>query len=497
MCALPESTIKNESVTAKATRSVKWSALTEIVSRTASPITFVIIARLLTPADFGVLATGMIVISFAQVFWDAGLSKALIQTQEVPEEAAHVVFWTNIFLSIPIYLLLFVSAPAIALFFNSVASGPVLRVLGLQIVIASLSSVQQALFVRELNFQHLFWIKLSTAFVPGLCSIPLAFFGFGVWALVAGSLAGQIINCWLLWWKSTWRPKFIYNKEMVRKLSAFGFWVFAESVGGWLMMWGDNVIIGKFLGINDLGVYRTGWMLVIILFGLILSPFLAVLYPVFSRLQDDREGLAAAFHRANRIIIAITLPMGIGLLTVGQDVASVLFGAKWHGLGFALSIIGFSYSMSWLVSLNQELYRGMGRPDVNSKLLAIFIPYYLSVYYITAPYGLEIFLYARVALCISTIPFQAYYCRRLLGVSYFYLLQQGKTIIPAVAIMAVFVLSTKGVLAISYYIIPQSLRLVVLIAVGTCSYLSVLWMTDRAFVINTYKLINKAILNRG
>ena len=127
----------HKEVTQKAVHSFKWSILTEIVSRTALPIIFVILARLLTPDDFGVVATAMIAISFAQIFWDAGLSKALIQSEETPEDAAHVVFWTNIFLGVLIYFTLFISAPAIALFFNSPSSSPVLRVLGLQIVIAS------------------------------------------------------------------------------------------------------------------------------------------------------------------------------------------------------------------------------------------------------------------------------------------------------------------------------------------------------------------------
>ena len=175
----------------------------------------------------------MIAISFSQLFWDAGLSKALVQTKQAPEEAANVVFWTNFVLGILIYVVLFVTAPAIALFFRSPASGPVLRVLGFQIVIASLSSVQQALFVRDLDFRGLFWIKLLTAFVPGLFSVPLALFGYGVWALVGGSLAGQTLNLWLLWQRSPWRPKATFDMTLVRTLFRFGFWVLLESLGAW------------------------------------------------------------------------------------------------------------------------------------------------------------------------------------------------------------------------------------------------------------------------
>ena len=196
----------NQNITTKAVGSLKWSALTEIAARTAQPIIFVVLARLLAPTDFGVLATAMIVISFVQMFWDAGLSKALIQTKEVPENAAHVVFWTNLTLGIIIYTLLFAAAPYIAFFFKSPVTEPVLRVLGIQIIIASLASVQQALFVRDLDFRGLFWIKLLTVFIPALFSIPLALLGYGIWSLVTGTLAGQFFNLLLLWMRSPWRP---------------------------------------------------------------------------------------------------------------------------------------------------------------------------------------------------------------------------------------------------------------------------------------------------
>jgi len=219
-----------EIVKERAVRSVKWSAFTEAVSRVASPVVTVILARLLVPQEFGIVASAMIVIAFAQMFWDAGLSKALIQTEYAPSEAGNVVFWTNTSLGLVLYPLLFFAAPWIADFFNSPASAPVLRVLGLQIVIASLSSVQYALFVRDLDFRRLFWIKLATALVPGLVSIPMAVGGFGVWALVTGSLIGQIMNLLLLWFSSTWRPRFQYDHELARKMVRFGFWVMMESL---------------------------------------------------------------------------------------------------------------------------------------------------------------------------------------------------------------------------------------------------------------------------
>ena len=486
--------MKNESITTKATQSLKWSALMEIVSRTAQPVIFVILARLLTPNDFGVVATAMIAISFSQMFWDAGLSKALIQTREAPEEAAHVVFWTNVVLGLAIYLLLFFMAPAIALFFKSPESGPVLRVLGIQIIIASFTSVQQALFIRDLNFRGLFWIKLFTAFIPGFISIPLALFDYGVWALVAGTLVGQVVNFYLLWQKSIWRPKFQYNANKVRSMFGFGFWVLLESFGAWLITWGDNLIVGHFLGIHDLGVYRTGWMLVTIIFGLILNPFLPVLYPAFSRLQDDLPTFKNAFHKVTSVVIALALPMGIGLLLVGPEVAAILFGEKWQGLGFVVSILGLMLGISWLVGINAEIYRAMGRPDMNTKLMYVQLLYFLPAYYIAAQYGLAVFTITRFMVAIIAIPIHIYICVKLLGVSPLYIWQQCKPMILATLVMSLCIGILKWVVLPIMLIPHVILSICILICSGSLTYLVCLWFLDRSFFIEIKNLIRKSVV---
>ena len=254
----------------------------EVVSCSASPLIFLILARLLSPADFGVVAVAMIVLNFSQMFWDAGLGKALVQREEAPENAANVVFWVNAVMGIAIYAIFFLAAPWIADFFHCPASSPVLRVLGLQLVINSLSAVQASLFVRKLDFHRLFKIKLATAFLPGFCSIPLAFWGYGVWALVAGYLAGSLLNLGFLWWTSPWRPRWDFDWVLAHRLFRFGIWVMGESLAAWFLLWGDNLLVGRFLGVNALGVYSVAWNICTMIFGLALNPFLPVLYPTFS-----------------------------------------------------------------------------------------------------------------------------------------------------------------------------------------------------------------------
>lgn len=471
-----------ESVVTKAHTSLKWSVLTEIISRTAQPIVFVVLAKLLTPEDYGVVGTAMIAIAFSQMFWEAGLGKALVQIKDSPLEAAQVVFWTNLALGGMIYAILFVSAPGIAGFFNSPKSGPVLRVLGLQVIVASVTSVQQALLVRDLDFRRLFWIRLLTAFVPGFFSIPLAFYGQGAWALVGGSLAGQSLNLILLWTQSTWRPRWHYDMVLARRLLGFGLWTVMESFGAWLMIWGDSVIVGRYLGIHDLGVYRIGVMMVTIVFGVVLNPFVPIVFPTLSRFQDDLPSLSRVFHGVNRVVVAFALPIGTGLLLVGPEVAAILFGDKWHGLGLVLSVVGFSSGISWTVCLNTDVYRAMGFPKTAATVMWLHLLFYLPAYWISAQHGLQAFVWTRLGLVFLGVIIHVALFVKTLRVSPFYLWHEGKAMILACLAMALVVTAAKAALHEYSAFGSDWLVLVLLMSAGMATYVVSVWRLDPQFV---------------
>lgn len=477
----------------KAIRSVKWSALMEAVTRAANPVVNIILARLLTPDDFGVVAIAIVAINFSQIFWDAGLRQTLVQTKDAPEEAAHVVFWTNIFLGILIYGILFFLAPSLAIYFNSPASGPVLRVLGFQIFLGSLSSVQQGLFVRDLDFRRLFWIKLLTAFVPGVFSISMAYLGYGVWALVVGTLIGQIINLILLWYFSPWRPKFHYDLKLARNMFKFGLWVLTESVVAWFITWGDNLLVGKFLDIGELGVYQMGRTLTVSIITLVLNPFTPLLYPTFSRLQNDMSALNESFHKVNRIIISLVLPIGVGFLLTGPEIATVLFGDKWQGLGLVLSLFGLMWGLSWLVGINPDLYRAVGRPDLNVKIFLVMAIVFIPAYYIAVQFGLVVFLIVRLSLVLLEIALQVFQFKRTMRDSFLYLWHDGKSFIISALILGVVLTGIKWSLYFLFPNIAQVLMLVILIILGAIIYLTAVWLIDRNYFSQIIRLIKQAV----
>lgn len=484
--------MKSETIAVKAARSMKWSVLTEVVSRSVTPLTFIALARILAPQDFGVVAVAQIAISFCSLFWDAGLEKALIQTKEPLDKAANVVFWTNIILGLVIYCILFTISPLLSVFFNSPASGPVLQVLGLQIIIGSLSTVQQALFLRDLNFKQLFWAKLATAAIPAVVSIPLAFIGYGVWALVASSLTASMMNLIILWVRSPWRPNYSFDAAIARKMSNFGIWIVIDSFAGWFISQGDALVIGRFLGVGNLGFYRTGRNVIDLLFGITMNPIYPILYPAFSALHADKEALRSFLYKANRIIMSLTFPMGLGLMCIASPLVMVVLGEKWHGTEIVLSVLGLQTALGWLVAANPEIYRAMGRPDVQTKIAFLTIPIYMLVYFMAAPYGLTVFLFARLGLTLVGIPVHVFMAVKILNLSYYYLWEMGKKIMLSAMFMVLTIYGIKLMLEMSHCIRPPIVDLLVFTLSGAVTYLGALYLLDKQFVLQACNMVKKA-----
>ena len=181
----------DEFSTSKIVSASKWSTLAQISARVMTPLIFVVLARLLTPSDYGVFAMAGFVIAFSQVFWSAGMAKTLIQKHDHINSSANIVFWTNLIIAVLLYAIIFVSSRSIAIIFKDPRIEAVIKVTSLVIIISSMCSVQTALFQKALNFKILFWTRIITTLLPTFASIPLAYHGYGYWALVIGQHCRQ------------------------------------------------------------------------------------------------------------------------------------------------------------------------------------------------------------------------------------------------------------------------------------------------------------------
>ncbi len=310
-----------------------------------------------------------------------------------------------------------------------------------------------------------------------MVSIPLALSSWGVWALVAGTLAGQTLSVIVLWLNSSWRPSLSFDKRLAQTLLNFGIWVVFESFGGWMLNFGDNLVVARNLGTHELGLYRTGTALVTVVFATILSPILPVAYPTFCRLQGDSAQLKETFTRLNRILVVAAIAISAGLFLVGPVIHRAFFKQEWHGLGWVISMLALMNGVAWTVGLNAELYRAMGRPEINTKLMYLQLFYYLPAYWFGSRYGLETFCIVRCGVAVLSVPLHVYFAQTILNLKWHYLWSLSRRPLIAAGAMSVVV----GLLQ-RYGSSPfPAMDLVLQISLGALIFTGVLYSVDRNF----------------
>ncbi len=400
------------------THALKWSFFAELASKAISPVVFIVLARLLTPEDFGVMTAAMMVIAFTQIFWEAGMGKALIQRLTDTQEAANVAFWINIALGLLIATALFVVAkPVAATFFHDDRVTAVLQVMTLQVLLGAISSVHTALLQKDMGFKKLFWVRFVTVSLPGLASIPLALNGMGYWALVAGALVGQLAQVIMLWRTSHWRPRWTFDTRVAKEMGRFGAWVGASGLLAWFYLWADSLIVGMYLGSHDLGLYRTGNMFSIMIFGMVFGPIAPVLYSYLSKMGGDKIRLKSMIEKVIRSLTIIAIPLAVILVALSSQIGEVLFGSKWEGISFVIAVMALMHGFSWVVGMNGEFYRAAGKPSYETIVTAGTLVIYLLAYLYSIQQGFEVFVWTRLGLALGALLLHLLVLKKLLAVS--------------------------------------------------------------------------------
>lgn len=397
---------------------LKWSVLSELASKAIAPVTFIILARLLTPEDFGVMTSALMVIGFSQIFWEAGMGKALIQRQMDIKEAANVAFWINIVLALMIALALYLVAEPVADYiFHDERVTDVLQVMTLQILLGAVSSVHTALLQKEMAFKRLFWVRFATVSLPGLASIPLAWYGMGYWALVAGTLVGQLAQAIILWRISHWRPDWSFHSRVAKELGRFGAWVGASGLLAWFFIWADAFIVGIYLGNHELGLYRTGNQFSQMAFALLFGPIIPVLYSHLSRMNQDKQRIRVAAEKVIKVLILIAVPVSMVAFAYSPQIETVIFGEKWQGVGLVIGVMALMHGFSWVVGMNGELYRSIGKPSYETIVTGATLVVYLIAYLVAIQYGFETFVWTRLGLAVAALFLHLFVLRNAIEMS--------------------------------------------------------------------------------
>ncbi len=384
----------------KIVKATKWSSITEVVAKLITPITSIVLARLLTPEAFGVVATLTMVITFAEIFTDAGFQKYLIQHEFVDDvdkdQSTNVAFWSNLIMSLAIWLVIGIFADHLASMVGNPGLGHVLTIACISIPLAAFSSIQMALYKRDLDFKTLFKVRIVGICIPLLVTVPLAFYLRSYWALVIGTIATNCANAVLLTVYSKWKPRFFYSLAKLKEMFSFSAWSVVEAVSIWLTGYVDVFIIGVYLNEYYLGLYKTSMTVVGQIMGLITAATTPILFSSLSRLQDDNEGFKDLFLKFQKLVGILVIPIGVGIFCYSDLITKILLGNQWLQASSFIGLWGLTSAITIVLShFSSEVYRAKGRPKLSVLAQFLHLIVLWPTVFISVKYGFETLYTAR------------------------------------------------------------------------------------------------------
>lgn len=376
----------------KIVHATKWSAISEVTSKLVAPISSMILARLLTPEAFGVVATLNMVISFAEIFTDAGFQRYLIQhefrDEQEKDEATNVAFWSNLVMSFVLWGIIAIFCEPLATLVGNPGLGYVLIVACFSIPLAAFSSIQMALFKRNFDFKTLFWRRLAVTVVPLFVTVPLAFWLRSYWALVIGTIITNLVNALLLTIKSNWRPRKYYSIARLKEMFSFCSWSIMDTVLVWATANIDIFFIGRALSAYYLGIYKTSISTVHQFTTIITASIIPVIMPAVSRLQNNIPEMRKVLLKLQKYTSVLLLPMGVGIFMFKDLVTSIMLGNQWIeaapfiGLWALMEVVTVIFAR-----FCSNVYPAIGKPRVSVIVQILNLVVLIPAVIISGQYG--------------------------------------------------------------------------------------------------------------
>lgn len=384
----------------KIVKATKWSAITEIVAKLVTPISSMVLARLLTPEAFGVVATLTMIITFAEIFTDAGFQKYLIQHEFKDDkdrnQSTNVAFWSNLCMSLFIWLLIGLFSEPLATLVGNPGLGHVLTIACVSIPLAAFSSIQMALYKRDFDFKTLFKVRIVGICIPLLVTIPLAIWLKSYWALVIGTITGNLVNAVLLTYYSKWKPALFYSFAKLKEMFSFTMWSMFESVSIWLTAYVDIFIIGVYLNEYYLGLYKTSITIVGQITALITGVTTPILFSALSRLQSDEGEFKRMFFKFQKLVALLVIPLGVGIFCFSDLITLLLLGNQWMEASRFIGLWGLTSAITIVLShYSSEVYRSKGKPKLSLLAQLLHIIVLWPVVLIAVKYGFETLYISR------------------------------------------------------------------------------------------------------
>lgn len=380
----------------KVVGAAKWSFLTQVLSKIISPITQLVLAHLLTPEIFGVVAITVMVTSFANMFSDAGFQKYLVQHEYSDDEdlglSANVAFWTNLIVSLALWLLIALARDNLAILLGDPSVGLAIAVSCASLPLTAAVSVQTALYQRKFDFKQLFYSRIGSALLILVVAVPMAVLGFGYWSMIVATIASNVLLAIWLTAASDWRPSFAYNVQELKRMFSFSAWTLIEAFSIWVTSWMGAFIVGTMLDTYYLGLYRTSSSIVLSVTGIVSGAVTPVLYSGLSRLQDDKGAFYKLFYETQRYLGLLITPIALAIFVFRDFATGVFLGEQWLEASLFLGLYGAEQCVSLVLGTPcSEVYRALGKPRVSLLVQILYLCALVPLLIISARAGFPVF----------------------------------------------------------------------------------------------------------
>lgn len=439
----------SDSLKKKTVKGTIWSSLERFSVQGIQFVVMIIMARILTPADYGLVGMLAIFIAVSQSLVDSGFSQALIRKQDRSEIDNSTVFYFNIAVGIILYLFLFFSAPLIARFYNEPILVPLTRAIGLCVVFNSLTVVQRALLTVKLDFKTQAKASFVGAIISGALGITMAYTGFGVWAIVWQQISNLVIITIFLWFLSHWKPIWAYSWKSFKELFNFGSKLLASGLLDTIFKNLYLIVIGKFFKATDLGYYTRAHQFTDFASSNITGIFQRVTYPVLSTIQNDNERLANVYRRLLKTSAFIIFPLMMGLAAIAKPMILSFLTKEWLFSAVLIQILCFSQMWYPVHAINLNLLQVKGRSDLFLKLEIIKKFLNVIMLCITLPFGLISMCLGLIANSIIALIINTHYTGKLIHLGF---LKQMKDLLPTLILS----LATGAVVFLTVTYIPMN-----------------------------------------
>lgn len=463
-----------------------WSAADIFMRKGLAFIISIVLARLLSPEEFGTIALLYLFTGIASAFVDSGFSASLVQRQDITHTDESTVFWFNLTMGALVALGLWVAAPLIASFYALPILVPLMSALALNVFLSAMGAIHGTLLTKRLDFRTQLKIGAWSTVISGAVAVMMAWYGLGVWALVAHTLVATTVTTLLLWCLNSWRPLAVVSLESVRRLFAFGGYMMASGLLDVAYSRLYTILIGKFFGVRELGFYSRADSTQQLPTGVLTGILSRVAFPIFSSAANDPERLRRGTRLAVRGMMLINVPMMLGLAVVAEPLIVTLFGAQWLPAAPILEVLCIAGVFWPLHVINLSVLMAQGhsslffRIELVKKLLGI------GLLFLGSLHGVMGIAWSQVIIGAIAFFINAYYTRRYLQYGP---LAQIKDFAPALA-------STLPMVGVVYWLgiqlmLAPALELLAMTALGGFVFLALAWVGRIAALRDVVTLFQK------